>query len=86
MYEPGSFSNQTDPLSEDNMKNYLACPDQPRQKERKTSCNIEFTPSFMKGRKNSDKGRKDSERELKDMGALCESRNRLVKKKSLGWD
>jgi hypothetical protein len=40
----------------------------------------------MKGRKNSDKGRKDEEKELKDSGALVEARNRLAKKKSLGWD
>jgi hypothetical protein len=40
----------------------------------------------MKGRKNSDKVRKDSEKELKDSGALRETRNRLLKMKSLGWD
>lgn len=68
------------------MKLFLACPTPSRYKERKTSCNIEFTPSFMKGKKNSDKGRKDDEKELKDSGTLVEAKNRLVKKKSLGWD
>ncbi len=86
MNEQGGFQNQMDLLSEDNTKLFLACPDPPRYKQRKTSCNIEFTPSFMKGRKNSDKVRKDSEKELKDSGALRETRNRLVKMKSLGWD
>ena len=70
MNEQGGFSNQADLLSEDNMKLFLACPEFTRYKERKTSCNIEFTPSFMKGRKNSDKGRKDEEKELKDSGPL----------------